>query len=288
MENIIEIKNLKKKYDDKFELSKIDIEIPKGVIVGLIGENGAGKTTLIKSILNIIKIDSGEIKIFGKDYKKEEISIKEDIGVVLDNMFFPELLNAKDIDSSMKYIYKNWDSKLYFSYLKDFGLPENKPLKAMSKGMRKKLEIITAISHKPKLLILDEPTSGLDPVMRSEVLDMFLKFIQDEEHSILLSTHITSDLEHIADEIIFIDNGKKVLQKSRDEIIDNYAILKCDVDYFINIDKKDIVTYKKSKYSYEILVDNKEKASRKYKECVIDKITLEDLMLLVIKGEKIC
>ncbi len=288
MENIIEIKNLKKKYDDKFELSKIDIEIPKGVIVGLIGENGAGKTTLIKSILNIIKIDSGEIKIFGKDYKKEEISIKEDIGVVLDNMFFPELLNAKDIDSSMKYIYKNWDSKLYFSYLKDFGLPENKPLKAMSKGMRKKLEIITAISHKPKLLILDEPTSGLDPVMRSEVLDMFLKFIQDEEHSILLSTHITSDLEHVADEIIFIDNGKKVLQKSRDEIIDNYAILKCDVDYFINIDKKDIVTYKKSKYSYEILVDNKEKASRKYKECVIDKITLEDLMLLVIKGEKIC
>ena len=288
MENIIDIKKLKKKYDDKFELGKIDISIPKGVIVGLIGENGAGKTTLIKSMLNIIKIDSGEIKIFGKDYKKEEKEIKEDIGVVLDNMFFPELLNAKDINNAMKDVYKNWDSELYFSYLKEFDLPDNKPLKSMSKGMRKKLEIVAAISHKPKLLILDEPTSGLDPVVRSEVLEIFQKFIEDEEHSILLSTHITSDLEHIADEIIFIDKGKKVLQKSRDEIIDNYGILKCDIDYFSNIDKKDIVAYKKTKYAYEILVNDKEQASKKYHNCVIDKITLEDLMVLVIKGEKIC
>lgn len=288
MENIIEIKNLKKKYDDKFELGEIDIKIPKGIIVGLIGENGAGKTTLIKSMLNIIKIDSGEIKIFGKDYKKEEKEIKEDIGVVLDNMFFPELLNAKDINNAMKDVYKNWDSELYFSYLKEFDLPDNKPLKSMSKGMRKKLEIVAAISHKPKLLILDEPTSGLDPVVRSEVLEIFQKFIEDEEHSILLSTHITSDLEHIADEIIFIDKGKKVLQKSRDEIIDNYGILKCDIDYFSNIDKKDMVAYKKTKYAYEILVNDKEQASKKYHNCVIDKITLEDLMLLVIKGEKIC
>ena len=288
MENMIEIKNLKKKYDDKFELGKIDISIPKGVIVGLIGENGAGKTTLIKSMLNIIKIDEGEIRILGKDYQKEEKTIKEDIGVVLDNMFFPELLNAKDINNAMKDIYKNWDSKLYFSYLKEFDLPDNKPLKSMSKGMRKKLEIVVAISHKPKLLILDEPTSGLDPVVRSEVLEIFQKFIEDEEHSILLSTHITSDLEHIADEIIFIDKGKKVLQKSRDEIIDNYGILKCDIDYFSSIDKKDIIAYKKTKYAYEILVSKKEQASKKYHNCVIDKITLEDLMVLVIKGEKIC
>lgn len=288
MENIIEIKNLEKKYDDKFELGEIDISIPKGVIVGLIGENGAGKTTLIKSMLNIIKIDSGEIKIFGKDYRKEEKFIKEDIGVVLDNMFFPELLNAKDINNSMKDIYKNWDSKLYFSYLKEFDLPESKPLKSMSKGMRKKLEIVSALAHKPKLLILDEPTSGLDPVVRAEVLDIFQKFIEDEEHSILLSTHITSDLEHIADEIIFIDKGKMLFQKSRDEIIDNYGILKCDIDYFSNIDKKDIIAYKKTKYAYEILVDNKEQVSRKYNGCIVDKITLEDLMVLVIKGEKVC
>lgn len=288
MENIIEIKNLKKKYDDKFEIGEIDITIPKGVIVGLIGENGAGKTTLIKLMLNIIKSDNGEIKIFGKDNKRKEKEIKEDIGVVLDNMFFPELLNAKDINNSMKDIYKNWDSKLYFSYLKEFDLPDNKSLKSMSKGMRKKLEIATALAHKPKLLILDEPTSGLDPVIRNEVLDIFQKFIEDEEHGVLLSTHITSDLEHIADEIIFIDKGKKVLQKSRDEIIDNYGILKCDIDYFSNIDKKDIITYKKTKYAYEILVDDKEKTSKKYPSCVIDKITLEDLMVLVIKGEKVC
>lgn len=288
MENIIEIKNLKKRYDDKFGLGEIDITIPKGVIVGLIGENGAGKTTLIKSMLNIVKIDSGEIKIFEKDYKKDEKEIKEDIGVVLDNMFFPELLNAKDINNTMKDIYKNWDSKLYFSYLKDFNLPDDKSLKSMSKGMRKKLEIATALAHKPKLLILDEPTSGLDPVVRSEVLDIFQKFIEDEEHSIVLSTHITSDLEHIADEIIFIDNGKKVLQNSRDKIIDNFGVLKCDIDYFSKIDKQDIIAYKKTKYTYEILVNNKEQMSRKYDECVIDKITLEELMVLIIKGEKIC
>jgi len=288
MENIIEIKNLKKKYDDKFELGEIDIAIPKGVIVGLIGENGAGKTTLIKSLLNMIKVDRGEIKIFGKDYKKEEKTIKENIGVVLDNMFFPELLSARDINSSMKDIYKNWDSQLYFAYLNDFQLPDKKPLKSLSKGMRKKLEISVALAHKPKLLILDEPTSGLDPVVRSEVLEIFQKFIEDEEHSILLSTHITSDLEHIADEIIFIDKGKKVLQKSRDEIIDNYGILKCDLDYFSNIDKKDMIAYKKTKYAYEILVKDKEQVGKKYHGCVIDKITLEDLMLLVIKGEKVC
>lgn len=287
MDNIIEIKDLKKKYDENFELGKIDITIPKGVILGLIGENGAGKTTLIKSILNIIKIDSGEIKIFGSDYKKDENNIKEDIGVVLDNMFFPEILNAKDINTTMRNIYLNWDSDLYFSYLKEFKLPSDKPLKSMSKGMRKKLEIATALSHKPKLLILDEPTSGLDPVVRNEILEIFQKFIEDEGHSILLSTHITSDLEHIADEIIFIDKGKIVLQKSKDEILDNYGILKCDIDYFSNIDKDDIITYKKTKYAYEILVNDKIKAIKKYKDCVIDNITLEDLMVLVIKGEKI-
>lgn len=286
MENIIEIRNLKKRYDDKFELGEININIPGGSIIGLIGENGAGKTTLIKSILDIIKIDSGDIKIFGKNYKDTEI--REDIGVVLDNTFFPEILTAKDINSSMKGIYKNWDSELYFNYLKEFDLPDNKQLKSMSKGMRKKLEIATSLAHKPKLLILDEPTSGLDPVVRSEVLDIFLKFIVDDEHSILLSTHITSDLEHIADEIIFIDKGKKILDKTRDEIIDNYGVLKCDIDYFEKINKEDILRYRKTKYTYEMLVDNKEKMSKKYAECVVDKITLEDLMLLIIKGEKVC
>lgn len=286
MTNIIEIKNLVKKYDNKFTLGSIDLEIPSGVIVGLIGENGAGKTTLIKSILNILKIDEGNIKIFNKDFNKEENTIKEDIGVVLDNMFFPEILTPKDINIVMKDIYKKWDEELFKKYLNDFGLNINKQIKTMSKGMRKKLEIATSLSHHPKLLILDEPTSGLDPVVRNEVLDIFLDFIQDEEHTILLSTHITSDLEHIADKIIFINKGKILLDKNRDDLLDNYGILKCDIDSFDTISKEDIIVYKKNKYNYEILVDNISKIKKKYKNFIVDKITLEELMVLMIKGVK--
>lgn len=285
MNNAIEIKNLEKVYKD-FKLSEINMEIPKGIIVGLIGENGAGKTTLIKSILNIIKIDNGYIKIFGKDYSKQESGISEDIGVVLDNMFFPELLCAKDINAIMSNIYKNWDTNLFYKYLKDFNIKDNQQLKTLSKGMRKKVEIGVALSHHPKLLILDEPTSGLDPVVRSEVLDIFLDFIQDEEHTILLSTHITSDLEHIADRIIFIDGGKKILDENKDDILDNYGILKCDTDMFNKIDKQDIIRYKKNRYDYQILVDDIKKAKKKYKECIIDKVTLEELMVLIIKGDE--
>lgn len=286
MTNIIEIKNLVKKYDNRFTLGSIDLEIPNGVIVGLIGENGAGKTTLIKSILNILKIDEGNIKIFNKNFNKEENTIKEDIGVVLDNMFFPEILTPKDINIVMKDIYKKWDEELFKKYLNDFGLNINKQIKTMSKGMRKKLEIATSLSHHPKILILDEPTSGLDPVVRNEVLDIFLDFIQDEEHTILLSTHITSDLEHIADKIIFINKGKILLDKNRDDLLDNYGILKCDIDSFDTISKEDIIVYKKNKYNYEILVDNISKIKKKYKNFIVDKITLEELMVLMIKGVK--
>lgn len=288
MSNAIEIKNLKKKYDNNFELGEINLEIPSGYIIGLIGENGAGKTTLIKSILNIIKPEYGEIKIFDKNNKKYESIIKEDIGVVLDGMFFPEILTPNDINSIMKDIYKNWDKELFYKYLKNFKLQNNKKIKDLSKGMRKKLEIATALSHKPKLLILDEPTSGLDPVVRDDILDIFLDFIKDEEHTILLSTHITSDLEHIADEIIFIDRGKIILNENKDELLDNYGILKCDKKSFDKISKDDIVSYKKNKYNYEVLVNNKNKIKNKYKDCIIDKITLEELMVLVIKGEKKC
>lgn len=284
--NAIEIKNLTKEYDTKFKLGKINLNIPSGQIIGLIGENGAGKTTLIKLVLNIIKPTTGTIKIFNKDYLKYESIIKEDIGIVLDNMFLPEILNPKDINLIMKDIYKNWNSSLYFDYLEKFQIPLDKQIKVFSKGMRKKLEIATALSHSPKLLILDEPTSGLDPVVRNEVIDIFLEFIKDEEHTILLSTHITTDLEHIADNIIFIDKGKILLEETKDNIIDNYGILKCSLDDFSKIDKHDIVSYKKNKYDYHILINNKPKLTKKYKDYTIDKITLEDLMILMIKGEK--
>ncbi len=274
MTNIIEIKNLEKNYE-KFTLKIDKLAIPKGNIVGLIGENGAGKTTLLKAILKIITIDKGTITICPN----------EDIGVVLDNIFFPEILKVKDLDTIMRDIYQNWDSELYNSYLQEFNLP-NQTIKKLSKGMRKKLEIAVALSHHPKLLILDEPTNGLDPIMRSEVLDIFLKFIEDEEHSILLSTHITSDLEHIADKIVFIDKGQIILEKTRDELMDNYGILKCGVDDFAKIAKEDIITYKKGRFNYEILMDNKKQKQKKYKEFIMDKITLEELMVLLIKGEK--
>ncbi|MBQ6285439.1 MAG: ABC transporter ATP-binding protein [Bacilli bacterium] len=285
MKYAIEIKDLKKIYPN-FELKIDELKMPSGVVIGLIGENGAGKTTLIKSILNIINKDKGKIKIFNKDIDEHELNIKEDVGVVLDNTFFPEILNAKNIDSIMQDVYNNWDSKLFYKYLQDFEIKDNQILKTMSKGMRKKVEIATALSHHPKLLILDEATSGLDPVVRNEVLDLFLNFIEDEEHTIILSTHITSDLEHIADYIVFIEKGIVVLEKERNEIIDNYGILKCDIKNFDNIDKSDIVTYKRNKYNYDILIDDKEKCKKKYKDYVIDKISLEDLMLLIIKGGK--
>lgn len=282
--NAIEIKGLVKKYDEKFQLGKLDLTVPKGVIVGLIGENGAGKTTLLKAILNIIQTDEGTIKINGRDNHEEKT--KENIGVVLDNMFFPELLTAKDIELAMRGIAKNWDTELYYNYLKEFSLPVDKPLKALSKGMRKKLEIATALSHHPDILILDEATSGLDPVIRNEILDIFLNFIQDENHTIILSTHITSDLEHVADKIVFIDQGKIVLDQDRDELIDHYGILKCDPDKMDQVKKEDYICYKKNKYDVEFLVADRDKMRKKYSDFVVDKMTLEELMLLMIKGVK--
>lgn len=286
MKYAIEITNLKKEYPSfKLEINKL--KLLSGQVIGLIGENGAGKTTFIKAILNIIKKEEGSIKILDKDNQTQELEIKENIGIVLDNSFFPELLTAKNINTIMKDTYKNWDVNLFYNYLSEFGIQDNQTLKTMSKGMRKKVELAVSLSHHPKLLILDEPTSGLDPIVRNEVLDIFLKFLKDDDYTILLSTHITSDLEKIADHIVLINKGKIVLEKSREDIIDNYAILKCDLDKFSTIDKSDIISYKKNKYNYEILINNKKTCIKKYKNYIIDPITIEELMLLMTKGEKI-
>ena len=285
MENILEVKNLCKKYDN-FELKNITFNLPKGMIMGFIGENGAGKTTTIKAILDIIKSYSGEIKIFGLNNRKDERKVKEEIGVVLDDMFFPEIITPNDINNSMKEIYKNWDTQMFYDYLKEFSLLPNKQIKTFSKGMRKKLEIATALSHHPKLLILDEPTSGLDPVARAEVIQIFQSFIEKDDCSILLSSHITTDLEHIADYITFINNGEIVLSKTTDELLDQYAIVKCTEKEFKEIDKKDYIKYRKTKYEYEVLIENKKTFKSKYDIAIIDKITLDDLMVLMIKGEE--
>ncbi len=284
MNNVIEIKNLKKVYDN-FTLGEINLSIESGKVIGLIGENGAGKTSLIKSILNIIKIE-GKIKLFNSNDLNEDT--KENIGIVLDNAFFPENLSPKDIETILKSIYKNWDTQVFQDYIKRFNLDYKKTIKNMSKGMKKKLEIACALSHHPKLLILDEPTSGLDPVVRSEVLDLFQEFMESDSHTILISSHITSDLERIADQIILIDKGKIQLNEDKDEIINRYGILKCSLEEFDKINSEDIINYKKTKYSYEILIKDKNKIEKKYKDYIIDKISLDELLLLITKGEKQC
>ena len=285
MEATIKVKNLNKKYEG-FELKNISFEIPEGSIVGLIGENGAGKTTTIKSILNIIKSD-GEIQVFGKDIRQNEKEIKSKLGVVLDDSFLSEYLTPKKINSIMKNFYNTWDKELFENYIKLFKLPENKMIKDFSSGMKMKLKIATAISHKPQILILDEPTSGLDPIVRNEILDIFRQFIaEDEKRSILISTHITTDLEHISDYIMFIKNGEITLNLPTSEILENYGIVKCDEKDFSKISKEDYEYYRKEKYQYEVLVNNKNSIKNKYGISTIDKASIEDIMLFYIKGEK--
>lgn len=285
MENNIEVNNLSKKYDT-FELKNINFTVPKGSIVGFVGENGAGKTTTIKSILNITN-SSGSIKILGKNIKQYEKEIKQNIGVVLDDSFLSEYLTAKQINSIMKDIYNEWNENKYINYLNQFNLPINKLLKDYSSGMKMKLKIATAISHNPKLLILDEPTSGLDPVVRNEILDIFRNYIEeDETRSIFISTHITTDLEHISDYIVFIKNGEIIFNLPTIELLENYGIIKCSKEDFSKIDEQDYIRFKQEKYQYEVLTDNKENIIKKYDITTIDKPSIEDIMLLYVKGEK--
>lgn len=285
MENNIEVNNLSKKYDT-FELKNINFTVPKGSIVGFVGENGAGKTTTIKSILNITN-SSGSIKILDKNIKQYEKEIKQNIGVVLDDSFLSEYLTAKQINSIMKDIYNEWNENKYINYLKQFNLPINKLLKDYSSGMKMKLKIATAISHNPKLLILDEPTSGLDPVVRNEILDIFRNYIEeDETRSIFISTHITTDLEHISDYIVFIKNGEIIFNLPTIELLENYGIIKCSKEDFSKIDEQDYIRFKQEKYQYEVLTDNKENIIKKYDITTIDKPSIEDIMLLYVKGEK--
>lgn len=285
MDNNIELQNVSKKYKG-FELKNISFNVPQGCIVGLIGENGAGKTTTIKSILNISKCE-GIVKIFGKDNIKYEKEIKEETGVVLDDSFLSDYLTAKQVNLIMREFYKTWNENKYISLLKQFNIPTDKLIKDFSSGMKMKLKIATAISHNPKLLILDEPTSGLDPVVRNEILDIFRKYIEeDETRSILLSTHITTDLEHISDYIVFIEKGKIIFNLPTNELLENYGIIKCSKNDFLKLDENDYISYQKGQYQYEVLTSNRNTIRNKYNITTIDKPSIEDIMLFYIKGEK--
>jgi len=286
MGNAISVRNLTKNYSG-FRLDKVSFDLPRGSIMGFIGENGSGKTTTIKAILELISTDSGEISLLGSSGKNISNEIKQKIGVVMDDSFFYQELRPIDIPKILGTIYTAFDPELYNDYLKKFNLPIKKTIKQLSKGMKMKLQIACALSHRPQLLILDEPTSGLDPVVRSEILDIFMEFIQNEQNSILLSSHITSDLEKIADYITFIHDGKIILSAQKDDVIYNFAVIKCGEDDLASIAKEDIVAYRQSRFSCEVLVKDKNAAKEKYKNLTVDSTSLDEIMLFLIKGERL-
>ena len=285
MENVIEIKDVVKDYGD-FKLDHICFTVPEGSVCGFIGQNGAGKTTTIKLILDIIKRDGGEIKVFGENIDVNSAALRENIGVVFDEMGFHDFMTAKDLNIMMKNIYKNWDEELFFEYLKKFSLPSKKKCGDFSRGMRMKLQIAVALSHHAKLLVLDEPTSGLDPIVRNEMINIFRDFVVEEDHTILLSSHITGDLEKIADEVVFIDGGKIVLAGNKDEILEKHAILKCKKDEVALISKAIIVGMEQSSFGAEILVNDRNAAEKLYPEMVLESAALEEIMIYYVNSKR--
>lgn len=285
MTNSIEIRGLNKSYPD-FTLGEIDLTLPGGTIMGLIGENGAGKTTLMKCILNLVRRDSGSITLLGYDNIREERLAKAEIGVVLDECFFHDTLRPKDVGAILAPAFRDsWDSRLYEDYLDKFQLPQGKLIKEFSRGMKMKLSLAAALAHRPKLLLLDEATAGLDPVVRDEILDEFLAFICDEEHSILISSHITSDLEKVADYITYLHQGRIVLSDAKDTILEHYGRVGCTAAQLESIDPADLVRVRRGSFGCEALVADRSAFHRSYPHLMVEPIALEDIMLFIGKGE---
>ncbi len=278
MENALEIKKLNKAFGD-FSISDLSFSLPTGSIMGFIGENGAGKSTTIKLILDLIKRNSGDIKIFGKDNISHGINIKEDVGIVFDESNFPETLRSCDVPHIMRHIYANWDDAVFAKYMRKFELPSKKPFAKYSRGMKMKLVIAVALSHHAKLLILDEATSGLDPIVRDEILDVFLDFIQDEKHSIFISSHIISDLEKIADYITFIHKGQIVFSESKDDLLDKYGILKCSAEDLEGVSPAAVLGSRRSQFGIEALVTR----SKVPDGLLVDPASIEEIMLFRVK-----
>lgn len=285
MDNNILVQNLCKQFEG-FSLDNVSFKVPKGRIVGFIGENGAGKSTTINLILNELNKDSGQIQVFGIDHTIP--TVKENIGVVFDECNFHDVFTAADIEKILKRVYKTWDSNLFSQYLKKFKIPTKKTIGTFSKGMKMKLSIICAMAHRPKLLILDEATIGLDPVVRDEVLDLFWEFIQDEDCSIFFSSHITSDIQKIADYVILIHQGKIIFEEQKDNLVYNYGVEKCGKEKFAQFSSDDYIIHRTTNMSVECLVHDKEAFKQKYKNIIVDNATLEDIMLFYVKGGTSC
>ena len=283
MTNALTVSGLTKTYPD-FVLDQVSFSVPSGSIVGLIGENGAGKSTTINAALGLIQKEAGQVSVLGREGLDGDT--KEEIGVVFDGSNYPEILSPRKLNGVMRNIYRSWDETAYFRLLQQFSLPPDKPLKQFSKGMKMKLAIAVALSHHSRLLILDEATSGLDPVIRDDILDMLLDFVQEEDHSILVSSHITSDLEKIADYIVFIHEGKVVFSKPKDELVEQYGIIKCGAAQFEALDKLDIIVYRKMDYEWQVLVADRVAMKKKYPKALIVSASIDEIMLLYVKGER--
>ena len=281
MNNVLEINNITKDYK-KFKIDNISFNLPKGYIMGFIGANGAGKTSTIKLILNMIKRDSGEIKVFGLDNIREEERIKEQIGVVFDECYYLEDWTLNDVEKAVSMFYKNWNSSIYEKYLKEFNLARDKKVKDLSRGMKMKLMIAVAFSHEAKLLILDEPTSGLDPVARDEFLDILRDYIEDEEKSVIFSSHITSDIEKIADYITYINNGKIIFTGEKDEFLEKYCIIKGGKEDITESQKKEIIGLRMHSTGFEGLIELK-KAVGFSSKVIIEKASLDEIMIYMNK-----
>lgn len=281
MKNSIEIRNLTCRYPS-FALEEINLEIPCGTVLGLIGENGAGKSTLIKAILGLLRPENGSIAVLGEDSTKLTPAIKSKIGVVFDELPFPREMTARQLDRVLGGIFQNWDSKVFRGYLDRFGLPDGKKFSSFSRGMQMRLSLAAAMSHSPRLLVLDEPTGGLDPVIRSEILDILLEFMQDESHSILISTHITSDLEHIADYIGFIHQGRLKFCEEHNELKEKHRILKCTDEQLSRIDPADIIGQRSGRFSHEVLTT----AFGKYPDIAQDIPSIDELMVYYVRDEE--
>ena len=283
MANSFEAVNLVKRYEG-FQLGPISLHLPEGCIMGLVGENGAGKTTLIKLLTGIVKKDGGQVRLLGRTVEADAPSVREDIGVVFDESSFPFSFRGRDVDTVLKRIYRQWDSALYRQYLDRLQLPMDKPVKDFSRGMKMKLQIAAALAHRPRLLLLDEPTGGLDPIVRDEILDVFLDFIADEGHSILLSSHITSDLEKVADYIVFIHEGQIVFELPKDEMLEKFAVVKCARGGQSALAAAHILGVQESRFDTQVLVDNAPEVRRANPGAVLEAARIDDIMTFFAKG----
>lgn len=286
MQAAIKVNHLNKAFKT-FALKDVNITVPQGTVMGFVGENGAGKSTTIKAILNLIFKDSGEITVLGKELTDKDSALKEQIGVVLDESFFHESLTAKEVSLIMKNVYTQWNEELFFSYAERFELPTTQIVKEYSRGMKMKLSIAVALSHGAKLLILDEATSGLDPIVRNQILDIFLEFMQDETHSIFISSHITSDLEKICDYITFMHKGEIVFTESKDDLRDNYGIAKCEKEKLETLNKGAVVAYKENMFGCELLVKDRTAFEAENPGILVETANIEDVMLYYVEGKRV-